>query len=103
MPFRFIELFNDVLNKLEYISMYISSQSAGSNYVYQSLHQIFLKTVKLLYPIIALQNENYSDKYFTNIICVYNHWCELNEKDTEIEKTKKKKVYKILNPKIKTV
>ena len=103
MPFRFIDLVSNVLNTLEYISMYISSQSADSKYVYQSLHQIFLKTVKLLAPIICVQNKNYSDKLYTNIIFVYKDWCELNEKDKKSEAKKKEKIYKILNPKIKAV
>lgn len=103
MPFRFTDLISDVLNTLEYISMYISSQSTDSKYVYQSLHQIFLKTVKLLAPIICIQNKNYSDKLYTNVIFVYKDWCKLNEKDKKIENKKKEKIYKILNPKIKAV
>lgn len=103
MPFRFIDLTSSTLNTLEYISMYISSQSTDSKYVYQSLHQIFLKTVKLLAPIICIQNKNYSDKLYTNVIFVYKDWCELNEKDKKIENKKKEKIYKILNPKIKAV
>lgn len=103
MPFKFIDLISSVLNTLEYISMYISSQSTDSKYVYQSLHQIFLKTVKLLAPIICFQNKNYSDKLYTNVIFVYKDWCRLNEKDKKIENKKKEKIYKILNPKIKAV
>ena len=103
MPFLFNQLVSSVLNELEYISMYIASQSAGSKYVYQSLHQIFLRTVKLLAPIIALENKNYSDKYYINIIHVYNEWAHLREIDEKKEKKNKEKANKILNPKIKTV
>ena len=81
MPFKFSQLVSNVLNNLEYICMYIASQSAGSKFVYQSLHQIFLRTVKLLAPIIALQNKDYSDKYYTNIIYVYNEWANLRNND----------------------
>lgn len=103
MPVCFHELVSLTLNELEYVSMYISSQAAGSKYVYQSLHQIFLRTVKLLAPIIALQNKDYSDKYYTNIIFVYNEWAELRQIDLKKEKINKEKANKILNPKIKTV
>lgn len=103
MPFKFYQLVSSVLNELEYISMYIASQSAGSKYVYQSLHQMFLRTVKLLAPIISMQNKDYSDKYYTNIIHVYNEWSNLREINVKKEKKKKDKANKILNPKIKTV
>lgn len=103
MPFKFSQLVSSVLNNLEYISMYIASQSAGSKFVYQSLHQIFLRTVKLLAPIIAMQNKDYSDKYYTNIIYVYNEWSNLRDSDIKKENKKKNKANKILNPKIKTV
>ena len=103
MPFKFTQLVASVLNDLEYISMYIASQAAGSKYVYQSLHQIFLRTVKLLAPIIAMQNKDYSDKYYINIIHVYNEWATLRNLDLKREAKNKHKAKKILNPKIKTV
>ena len=103
MPVLFSQLVSLTLNELEYISMYIASQAAGSKYVYQSLHQIFLRTIKLLAPIIALQNKDYSDKYYTNIIFVYNEWAELRQIGLKREKKNKEKANKILNPKIKTV
>ena len=103
MPFKFVNLVSDVLNNLEYISMYIASQSAGSKYIYQSLHQFFISTIKLLAPIICLQNKDCSDKYYTNTIYVYNYWCLIRQKDLKKEKKNKEKSNKILNPKIKTV
>lgn len=81
LPFKFSQLVFSVLNDLEYICMYIASQSAGSKYVYQSLHQIFLRTIKLLYPIICMQNNNYTDKYYVNIIYVYNEWQKQKNSD----------------------
>lgn len=103
MPFKFTQLISSVLNDLEYISMYISSQNTHSKYIYQSLHQFFLRTIKLLAPIICIFNKDYCDKYYTNIICVYNEWCTLRNIDLKNEKKKKEKINKILNPKIKTV
>ena len=103
MPFKFTQLISSVLNDLEYISMYISSQNTHSKYIYQSLHQFFIRTIKLLAPIICIFNKDYCDKYYTNIICVYNEWCRLRNIDLKNEKKKKEKINKILNPKIKTV
>lgn len=103
LPFSFSKLVSDVLNELEYICMYISSQSAGSYFVYQSIHQIFLKTVKSTALNIAYANKNYSDKYYTNIIHVYKEWYNKREFDLRKEKNNKRKAYKYLEPKIKTV
>lgn len=103
LPFQFIQLISSVLNDLEYICMYISSQSAGSKYVYQSLHQIFLKTIKLLYPIICMGNDDYTDKYYVNIIYVFNMWQKEKNKSKKQEGFRKRIAYWLLNPKIKTV
>ncbi len=103
MPFHFVSLIDDVLNELEYISMYISSQSAGSKFVYQSLHQVFLRTVKALAVEIALRNKNYTDKYYTNIIHVYKKWSAIRLKYERREKKNKKKAYKYLEPKIEKI
>lgn len=103
-PFHFDELVSGVLNELEYLCMNLSSQAADSKYVYQSLHQMFLRTIRLLCVEISMSNnKSYSDKYYTNLIYVYNEWTNLYMKDLEIEKKKKEKINKILNPKIKTV
>lgn len=103
LPFRFVTLVFDVLNELEYICMYISSQSAGSNFVYQSLHQIFLRTIKSLAVTIADRNKNYADKLYTNVIYVYKEWSKKMSDNTRREKGNKRKAYKYLEPKIKTV
>lgn len=103
MPFNFLGLVTSTLNDLEYISMFISSQSAGSKYIYQSLHQFFIRTIKILAPLICIQNKDYSDKYYTNIIHVYNTWCLMRKKDLKKEQKNKEKINKILNPKIKTI
>ena len=103
LPFDFLSLISQVLNELEYICMYISSQSAGTIYIYQSLHQIFLKTVKVLSVTIAYHNKNYTDKCYTNIIHVYKEWQKIREKNIKKEIKNKKKAFKYLDPKIKTV
>jgi hypothetical protein len=103
-PFHFNSLVDDVLNELEYVCMDISSQAAGSKYIYQSLHQIFFRTIKILSVEICLRNNGkYCDKFYTNIIHVYNEWTSIYEKSSKKEEKRKKQVDKILNPKIKTV
>lgn len=103
LPYHFMDLESDVLNQLEYICMDISSKATDSKFIYQSLHQMFLRTVRTLAVEIAVDNFNYSDKFYTNIIHVYNDWTIRYKKDLKIEKRKKEKIDKILNPKIKTV
>lgn len=104
LPFHFGSLVDDVLNELEYVCMDISSQAADSKYIYQSLHQIFLRTIKILSVEICLRNDGkYCDKFYTNIIHVYNEWTSIYEKSLKKENKRKKQVDKILNPKIKTV
>ncbi|MDO4282326.1 MAG: hypothetical protein Q4D02_01705 [Clostridia bacterium] len=103
LPFRFMFLVSEVLNKLEATSMHIASQSTSSIYIYQSLHQMFLRTIRILVISIAYTNENYANKYYTNIIHVYNMWMKMLKKQQKNEKKNKEKAYKKLNPKINTV
>lgn len=77
-------IIGNVLNALEYHCMYISSEIADDKYIYNSLHQQFLKSIALLYIEISLINIDDKDKYYTNIIHVYNLW-----KDKYIESMKK--------------
>lgn len=104
LPFKFESLVSNVLNELEYLCMELSSQAADSKYVYQSLHQVFLRTLRCLAVDIAISNNNnYSDKYYTNTIHIYNYWTQLYINNIKKEMKKKEKVNKILDPKIKTV
>ena len=103
-PFHFSKLVDEVLNDLEYVCMNISSHAAGSIFIYQSLHQIFFDTInKLAFEICIRNDGKYSDKFYTNIIYVYNEWLKLYRKSRKIEDNKKEQNKKILNPKIKTV
>lgn len=104
LPFKFEILISDVLNELEYLCMELSSQAADSKYVYQSLHQVFLRTLRSLAVEVAMSNNNnYTDKYYTNTIHIYNYWTQLYISNSNKEKKKKEQINKILNPKIKTV
>lgn len=93
-----ISFASDLLNKLEYMCMSITSGVADDSYIYDSLHQTFLSTVQLLYVHIAERNINEKDKFYRNVIKVYNKWKNkyLKEQSKEerinnrIEKNKKK-------------
>ena len=65
--------------------MHIASEVADGEYIYNSLHQVLLSSVQTLYARIALLNVNEKDKYYTNIIEVYNQWKEKYLAETERE------------------
>lgn len=103
-PFHFFSLENEVLNKLEYVCISLSTHAAGSSYIYQSLHQIFFDTVDTLSVEISLRNNGkYSDKFYTNIIHVYKEWKKTYYKSLKNEEKKKNQKKRTLNPKIRTV
>ncbi len=79
-----------LLNNLEYISMYIRNNLTNDKVIYQSLHQIFLKSVKMCYIYIAYKNQSKPDKFFTNIIYVYRKWYKKFKRHTEYLQLKKK-------------
>lgn len=85
----------DILNSLEYLCMYIATNVADGKYIYNSLHQQFFKTISLLYFEISLINTDNKDKYFTNIIHVYNQWKKKYLKDIKNEEKFKKKKKKM--------
>lgn len=107
-------LVENTLNHLEAICINISSHAAGSQFIYNSLHQSFLNTVEVLSIKISSNNYNNVDKYYINIIEVYNMWNEQKTKDIEklnatqrkiskLDSKAKKEIYKLLNKKSRTV
>ena len=107
-------LIENTLNKLEAICINISSQAAGSQFIYDSLHQIFLSTIEILAIKISDSNTDNINKYYINIISVYNMWNLQKQKDiNKFNKTNKKihklqtqadnEIKKLLNKPIKTV
>ncbi len=80
-PKKFKSLIYETLNKLEYICIDISSNAAGSEYIYESLHTSLLSTILQLYILIALLNQTNVDVLFTNIKFVYNNWNKRRTKD----------------------
>ncbi len=96
----------NTLNRLEYLCMYVATEIADEKYIYNSLHQQFLSAIALLYFEISLINTDNKDKYYTNIIQVYNLWknkyIESIKNEQKIKKKQKKLKTKLLpsSPKI---
>lgn len=75
-----------ILNDLEWFSMNCQYGVADEKLLFQSLHQSFLSAVWLLYPKICLVNQDDpEDKFYTNIIWLFNLW------ESRIENMKKKR------------
>jgi len=87
-----------LLNNFEYFSMQLTSNVADEESVYQSLHQVFLLTIKLMYSLIASQNENNNNKYYTNIIKLFCIWEDRHKKHVLEEQNTKTGLHK--QPKI---
>ena len=97
--FKFNFFVTQTLNELEYICMYITTKVADEKYIYNSLHQPFLKTISYLYFNISLINIDNKDKYYTHTISLFNVWKEkyikaLN-KEKKIKNKLKPKMHKI--------
>ncbi|WP_283699295.1 DUF4760 domain-containing protein [Clostridium perfringens] len=82
---EYTNVLTKILNQLEYFSMYFNTGVADESVVYQSLHQSFMYTVKVLYFDISIRNKAGKDKYYTNIIQLYNSWSEKYHEKEKIE------------------
>lgn len=71
---EFNEIIVSLLNKLESFAMYFNYKVADEEVVYQSLHQSYISIVISLYVKIASINKDPKDKYYTNVIELYNKW-----------------------------
>lgn len=91
LPKKFSLLVIQTLNSLEAICMDISTNSAGSQFIYNSLHTCFFNTIQELYITISSYNKSNIDVLYTNIIDVYKKWNSIKKQDVRIlEKTSKK-------------
>ena len=97
-PYHFLSFERKVLNKLEYLCMDISSNAADSTFIYQSLHQMFLRSMRNLYFEISIVNTDSVDKLFTNIIYVYNEWKKMYKTSLRKERRLVKKQDEKSNP-----
>lgn len=86
----------DMLNKLEYLTIPLNTDLADEDIVYQSLHQLFLKTVKFLYPVICSANKNENaNKYYSHVIERYVKWSDRYAKELEKEINSSQKTTKL--------
>lgn len=65
---------SNTLNKLEYFAMYLIYEIGDEETLYQSLQQSYRSIVKLLYITISSNNKDGKDKYYTNVIDLFNKW-----------------------------
>lgn len=63
-----------LLNELEWFSMSCRYGLADEKLIYQSLHQTFFSIVWQLYFHISWRNVSNADKYYCNIIWLFNKW-----------------------------
>lgn len=78
---------HSLLNELEAWSMAFNIGLADSDSVYQSLHQAYIETVKLLYPLICKENnKSIANHYYSHIIKLYNNWVEVRTTSEKKEK-----------------
>lgn len=100
-PPTFDILISNTLNELEAVCMDISSTVAGSQFIYSSLHQIFLDTVHILYFHICIINDSRKvlvDRYYINLIYVFNEWNNIRHED-KLKKVKIEKKIENINKK----
>lgn len=87
---EFFGCITDTLNELEELCMALNKGIVDESTVYQSLHQIVIRSIKYFYPEICMCNKhnNTYDKYYTHTITLYNNWSKRRneEKKNEIEK-----------------
>lgn len=74
---------NGILNNMEYFAMNFSHGTADDSVIYQSLHQSYIEIVRMLYYNIAKVNTKSHEKYYTNVIDLYNKWIEKMSNDEE--------------------
>lgn len=57
--------------------MNFTAKIVDEKVVYQSLHQVYLRLVKLIYfKIFYANSHGNKDKYYCNVIELYNKWAE---------------------------
>ncbi len=81
-----------LINRLEWFSTYFNVGLADEDVAYQSLHQIYISTAILLYPIICAYNNGPITKhYYKNVINLYVRWSEmLMKKQKQVQQEKEK-------------
>ena len=70
---------NKVLNNMEFFAMHFTHKTADSSVVYQSLHQTYIRLVRLFYYDISVNNKLDGKQYFTNVTNLYKEWYNKSE------------------------
>lgn len=83
-----------LLNKLEAFSMAFNHKVADESVIYQSIHQLYFSTIKTLYIRIAYCNKYEKDKYYTNIIKLFNEWKKRYDNVMKMDMKRKEKMMK---------
>lgn len=76
-------LITQVLNNMEYFALHFRYNTADESVVYQSLHQSYVKSISYLYYYISLNNEDPSNKLYTNVTWLYHKWREEQQKQDD--------------------
>ena len=92
---KFCFFVTDTMNSFEAIAINISSNAAGVEYIYPSLHQAILPFIKTISFNISKYNGNYTYKYFINTIEVYNNWKSIRSLELQKEEREKEKIRKM--------
>lgn len=79
------ENLNTILNTFEWFSMNFTTGVADESVIYQSLHQTFISNIYLLYFFISTVNNTECDKYYINMIELFNIWRDRKIKVKEKE------------------
>lgn len=76
-------LMDELLNNMEFFSLHFAHKTADESVVYQSLHQTYLEIVRIMYYEIANKNTTPTEKYYTNIIWLFDNWRTQKNKKSE--------------------
>lgn len=94
-PLKFEALLISTLNDLECLCISISSNAAGSPFIYNSMQAVFLNLIQQSYILIAGYNGATVDTIYINIIYVYNYWFSEKSKEGKKLVSKQIKIEKI--------
>nr|WP_315154063.1 hypothetical protein [uncultured Flavobacterium sp.] len=101
-PDRMTTLELDIINKLEWFSIYFTKGIADENIAFTSIGKEFCKTVELEYPIITiLRGSKNPNKSYDNLVELYNCWNTriktslMNFEKEEISKELQEKIKKL--------
>lgn len=72
--YKFDSLFCLTLNKIEAVAMYFCTEIADEKIAYPSIHQVFLKLIKISSIRISCINKTSLDEYYKNTIQLYRLW-----------------------------